>query len=91
MTDNPRDWQPPFEDDDEFWRRFEDSLNRAQGNRGDDSPSSNPPGEPSRTPPEPDDVFMPPEPPPISAPSTPLYAPLGFGTLQGCSLRESPG
>ena len=68
MTDNPREWQPPFDDDDEFWRRFEDSLNRAQGNRGGESPSSNPPSEPSQTPPEPDDVFVPPEPPPISAP-----------------------
>ncbi len=31
MTDNPRNWQPPYEDDDEFWKRFEDSLNAAQG------------------------------------------------------------
>ena len=29
--------------------------------------------------------------PPVSAPSTPFYAPLGFGTLQGPRLRERPG
>ena len=78
MTDNPRDWQPPFDDDDEFWRRFEDSLNRAQGNRGDDSPSSNPPSEPSRTPPAPRGVFAPPARHRSRRPRMPLRAPPGW-------------
>lgn len=62
MVDNPRDWRPPFEDDDEFWRRFEDSLNAAQGkdpNAGDG---------PQYRPEELEDRFVPPEPPPITAP-----------------------
>ena len=61
MTDNPRNWQPPYEDDDEFWRRFEDSLNRAQG-KDPNAPQSPPP------PQDLDDVFIPPEPPPLTAP-----------------------
>ena len=61
MADNPRNWQPPFEDDDEFWRRFEDSLNRAQG-KDPNSPDTPPPST------EPDDAFVPPEPPPLTAP-----------------------
>ena len=61
MADNPRDWQPPYEDDEEFWRRFEDSLNAAQGKD---------PGapEPRNQPEELEDRFVPPEPPPITAP-----------------------
>ena len=61
MTDNPRNWQPPYEDDDEFWRRFEDSLNAAQGK----DPSA---PEPRYQPDELEDSFVPPEPPPINAP-----------------------
>lgn len=62
MTDNPRDWQPPYEDDEEFWRRFEDSLNAAQGK----DPNA---ADPTPAPPEePDDRFVPPEPPPITPP-----------------------
>ena len=61
MADNPRNWQPPFEDDDEFWRRFEDSLNRAQG-KDPNAQDTPPPAV------EPDDVFVPPEPPPLTAP-----------------------
>jgi len=61
MTDNPRDWQPPYEDDDEFWKRFEDSLNAAQGK----DPSA---PEPRYQPDELEDRFVPPEPPPINAP-----------------------
>lgn len=62
MVDNPRDWQPPFEDDEEFWRRFEDSLNAAQGK----DPSAT--GAPQYRPEELEDRFVPPEPPPITAP-----------------------
>lgn len=61
MADNPRDWQPPYEDDDEFWRRFEDSLNAAQGK----DPSA---PEPRSQPDELEDRFVPPEPPPITPP-----------------------
>lgn len=62
MTDNPRNWQPPYEDDDEFWKRFEDSLNAAQGK----DPSTG--NEPQYRPDELEDRFIPPEPPPITAP-----------------------
>lgn len=62
MASNPRDWQPPFDDDEEFWRRFEDSLNAAQGK----DPSS--PDAPQYRPEELEDRFIPPEPPPITAP-----------------------
>lgn len=61
MADNPRDWQPPYEDDDEFWQRFEDSLNRAQG-KNPSAPDHQPPPE------DLEDRFVPPEPPPITAP-----------------------
>ena len=61
MTENPRNWQPPYEDDDEFWQRFEDSLNAAQGK----DPSA---PEPRYQPEELEDRFVPPEPPPITAP-----------------------
>lgn len=61
MADNPRDWQPPYEDDDEFWQRFEDSLNRAQG-KDPAAPDHQPPPE------DLEDRFVPPEPPPITAP-----------------------
>jgi len=71
MTDNPRNWQPPFEDDDEFWRRFEDSLNRAQG-KDPNAPQGPPP------PQELDDVFIPPEPPPLTAPRTQSPEPRGW-------------
>lgn len=62
MTDNPRNWQPPYEDDDEFWQRFEDSLNAAQGKD---------PKAPEPTSPDPQELsdrFVPPEPPPLTAP-----------------------
>ena len=60
MVDNPRDWRPPYEDDDEFWRRFEDSLNAAQGKNPDEAPQYRPE--------ELEDRFIPPVPPPITAP-----------------------
>jgi len=61
VADNPRDWQPPYEDDDEFWQRFEDSLNKAQG-KDPSAPDNQPP------PADLEDRFIPPEPPPITAP-----------------------
>jgi hypothetical protein len=62
VTDNPRNWQPPYEDDDEFWKRFEDSLNAAQGK------NPNAPEPVQRDPSELEDRFIPPEPPPITPP-----------------------
>lgn len=62
MVDNPRDWQPPFDDDEEFWRRFEDSLNAAQGK--DPSAADTPQYRPEEL----EDRFLPPEPPPLTAP-----------------------
>ncbi len=60
MSDNPRNWQPPFDDDEEFWRRFEDSLNAAQ--------SPGPAQQPEYRPDEWEDRFIPPDPPPLTAP-----------------------
>ena len=62
MVDNPRDWQPPFDDDEEFWRRFEDSLNAAQGRDPNAADAQ------QYRPEELEDRFVPPEPPPITAP-----------------------
>jgi len=76
VTDNPRNWQPPYEDDDEFWRRFEDSLNAAQGK----DPRA---PEPRSQPEELEDRFVPPEPPPITAPPDAIARVAWFAVIIG--------
>ena len=85
MTDNPRNWQPPYEDDDEFWRRFEDSLNAAQGK---DPNASHPNADqtPQYRPEELEDRFIPPEPPPITPPPDAIARAAWLAVIVGPAL-----